>query len=494
MPTHLALSRSTSSAGRRNRRPAGAAALAAGALCALLLAGCPAIGPETAANGDLPDFGSRSSVSERDCFRPEDGRFDTSCLSDAELAALLSDMDNDGASNLEELKAGKDPDNPLDGPDIDGDGIDNGDDDDVDGDGVPNKHDFDVDGDSLFNGVDNDIDADGLLNKDDADADGDGLSDRWDLNDDGDDDPDDEEDEDAKPKDKLQDLIEKQGEGKLKESDKNDIASEIANRCQAIGETTRVQALLLDVTSLATDPNRDQPPTTVGPVTSAVDSVFRQLNGSLAYAKSLKKDKDEPLNKKELQGVLRDFLDRAEAVNGLARAYSGASVDQASSSVAALRDALGAGSRFTDAMTAIRGLAPPANAAPDRNELQNITDSVSRVAKAYKEADGRDVVDAYERLRMMVDDGSPGDQSEQLNRFVSRLEELARDLPITLREAVDQVVQEENDRRNMDEGESAEEDNDNGDNGNANGNDNEADNSNENGDESEEDNSNSNDE
>ena len=49
------------------------------------------------------------------------------------LAALALDSDNDGRSDLEELVLGNDPFDPLDGPDIDGDGIPNGEEPDVAG-------------------------------------------------------------------------------------------------------------------------------------------------------------------------------------------------------------------------------------------------------------------------------------------------------------------------------------------------------------------------
>ena len=104
----------------------------------------------------------------------------------AVLAALALDSDNDGRSDLEELVLGNDPFDPLDGPDIDGDGIPNGEDPDVDGDGIDNADDPDVDGDGILNGDDDDVDGDGLLASEDDDDDGDGILDLLDIDDDGD--------------------------------------------------------------------------------------------------------------------------------------------------------------------------------------------------------------------------------------------------------------------------------------------------------------------
>lgn len=109
-------------------------------------------------------------------------------LSDNELlviAALLGDSDHDGRSDIDEILAGLDPLNRFDGPDIDGDGILNGEDDDVDGDGTLNAYDDDVDGDGIKNEDDDDIDGDGLFNHtEDDDDDGDGIDNRIDNDDD----------------------------------------------------------------------------------------------------------------------------------------------------------------------------------------------------------------------------------------------------------------------------------------------------------------------
>ncbi len=103
-----------------------------------------------------------------------------------EGAALLGDCDGDGLADWEELLLGGEICNPFDGPDIDGDGIENGEDDDVDGDGIENGDDPDVDGDGLLNGEDDDVDGDGIANGDDSDVDGDFIRNRFDLDIDGD--------------------------------------------------------------------------------------------------------------------------------------------------------------------------------------------------------------------------------------------------------------------------------------------------------------------
>lgn len=122
-------------------------------------------------------------------------------LTDDERAvvALLVDSDRDGMLDLDEILAGLNPNDPTDGPDIDGDGIPNGEDDDVDGDGVLNAYDDDVDGDGIDNEEDDDIDGDGLLNRIlDEDDDGDGIDNLIDNDDnaDGLPDPEDEDDDD----------------------------------------------------------------------------------------------------------------------------------------------------------------------------------------------------------------------------------------------------------------------------------------------------------
>ncbi len=120
-------------------------------------------------------------------------------LSDEEagLASLLIDSDGDGMLDLDEIIAGTRPFWRFDGPDIDGDGIPNGEDDDVDGDGELNAYDDDVDGDGIENTRDDDIDGDGLLNRImDDDDDGDGVSNLIDNDDDADGFPDPEDDDD----------------------------------------------------------------------------------------------------------------------------------------------------------------------------------------------------------------------------------------------------------------------------------------------------------
>ncbi len=102
------------------------------------------------------------------------------------IAWLQSDLDKDGLSAEFELKYGLDPDDPTDGPDIDGDGIPNYRDNDVDGDGVINETDPDIDGDGIANGRDRDVDGDAVPDEIDFDMDSDGIRNEWDLDDDSD--------------------------------------------------------------------------------------------------------------------------------------------------------------------------------------------------------------------------------------------------------------------------------------------------------------------
>ncbi len=102
------------------------------------------------------------------------------------LAALLQDSDKDGRTDLDELVEGTNPNDPSDGPDIDGDGVPNDSDPDIDGDGIPNAYDDDVDGDGLLNKSDPDMDGDGKKNDVDDDPDGDGIEKKKDNDDDAD--------------------------------------------------------------------------------------------------------------------------------------------------------------------------------------------------------------------------------------------------------------------------------------------------------------------
>ena len=111
-------------------------------------------------------------------------------------AWLAYDSDNDGLTNELELEYGLDPEDPTDGPDIDGDGLINCVDDDIDGDGVPNESDPDIDGDSVSNSDDYDTDGDAIPDSVDFDTDSDSIRDRWDNDDDGDDEDDDDDDDD----------------------------------------------------------------------------------------------------------------------------------------------------------------------------------------------------------------------------------------------------------------------------------------------------------
>ncbi|MCO6436693.1 MAG: hypothetical protein J5J06_06350 [Phycisphaerae bacterium] len=153
----------------------------------LLGTACPSI-PTEQSREPNPDSTSGPIV---DPFDPQPSSPDEvqggSQPTDDEIAAILSvDSDNDGATDLEELASGGDPNDPTDGPDIDGDGILNGSDPDVDGDGLDNGVDPDVDGDGRLNGFDDDIDGDGLLEAEDDDDDGDGIPDLIDNDDNGD--------------------------------------------------------------------------------------------------------------------------------------------------------------------------------------------------------------------------------------------------------------------------------------------------------------------
>lgn len=116
-------------------------------------------------------------ISREECTQRH-GRFlgvGRECAIEYCLAFLAEiDTDNDGLTDLEEIETGLDPDDPTDGPDVDGDGVLNDDDPDIDGDGLPNHSDPDMDGDGLLNTVDPDLDGDGAPNIIDVEC-GDGF-------------------------------------------------------------------------------------------------------------------------------------------------------------------------------------------------------------------------------------------------------------------------------------------------------------------------------
>lgn len=154
--------------------------------CALIflpvVSGCSVSGTGESRSTDEPssqfvfpsDFTTGASAQANELFECSDCDFNDPAL----IASLFADSDNDGRANYEELLLGTDPFDPLDGPDIDGDGIPNGQDPDVDGDGILNVVGIDIDGDGLTNDLDDDADADGipdLLDEDDnADGEPDG--------------------------------------------------------------------------------------------------------------------------------------------------------------------------------------------------------------------------------------------------------------------------------------------------------------------------------
>lgn len=427
---------------RLNRRAARAAWLAGAAACCAWIA-CTPSGPPADDGGAALD--PVASGRDRPCFHPELGDFDISCLTEAELEAVLSDYDNDGRNNLEELMMGNDPYNPTDGPDIDGDGIPNGEDEDTDGDGVPNKYDFDVDNDGIFNGLDPDIDADGLLNADDPDSDGDLLSNRFDLNDDGDDEPDDEEEEeDEKKPEKLEDLIDRLKEGKLKDADKSAIAKEISERLGTLERQAEFQSALTDVVAQALSDKREQADVDVPQGIAAVDALYRQLADSLKFVKDQQKDPKAPLSKDKLKEVAADFSARAQAVSSFGKAFDTISHQDLSAAVSDLRAATGP-TKFAEISKVVRSLVKPGargTGEDERRELGIVTEGISRLARAFPEADTTDLLAAYDRLRELAGD-DPAFEAAEMTRLLKRMEEIVEDLPATIDDAVAQVEAEE---------------------------------------------------
>lgn len=411
--------------------------------------GCQPQQPADDAQSELPLLQAAGDP-DRPCFHPELGDFDISCLTEAQLAAVLSDYDKDGRNNLDELKMGGDPYDSSDGPDIDGDGVPNGDDDDTDGDGVPNKHDFDVDNDGLFNGHDPDIDADGLLNADDADSDGDLLTNRFDLNDDGDDEPDDEdEDEDEKEPEKLEGLIERLKDGKLKDADKNAIANEISERLGTLDKQAEFQAAIIDVVAQALSEDREQADTDVPQGIAAVDALYRQLSDSLKYVKDQQKDPKAPLTKEKLREVASDFSARARAVADFGKTFDTISHQDLSAAVSDLRAATGP-RKFAEISKVISTLVKPdarGTGEDERRELGIVTEGITRLAQTFPEADTADLLSTYDRLRELAGD-DPDFEAAEMTRLLNRMREIADDLPATIEDALAQVEDEEEQANN----------------------------------------------
>ena len=152
----------------------------------LAMAGCPQVGQTPAGLSgiaqDAPYDGSPLATDAENDDETERQR--------RALAWLESDLDQDGLTNGIELEFGLDPNDPTDGPDIDGDGVPNFEDDDVDGDGFINETDPDIDGDYVPNDRDDDVDGDAIPDEIDFDIDADGIRNRWDLDIDSDGDED----------------------------------------------------------------------------------------------------------------------------------------------------------------------------------------------------------------------------------------------------------------------------------------------------------------
>jgi hypothetical protein len=414
----------------------------------VLLAGCqggtglggdqPSAADPTGISRDLPPFSAAPAAQPcTGIFRDER---DLGCL-DPTVLLLLSDRDHDGLSDRDEMELGLDPDDPHDGPDVDGDNVPNGDDPDVDGDGIPNRHDFDLDGDGLFNGLDPDVDADGLLNHDDPDADGDGLSDRWDLNADGDGKPDDEEDEDDPTK--LEDLLEKNRMGKLSPDDRSKIADEIVDRLDSPEAKRDVLNALIDAITLGAGMNRLQPSADLSSEVHAVDAVYRQLSDALADVKKTNRvEKGDPLPKNKLPDVLGQFVPRATAVAELGKGYQVLSLDDLSKAVSSLVTALGSADRALEFAQALRDRAQGAGGeADERAHLNSFVNSARPLRDAFTSASGSDLVDAIDRLRTLAssDGGSDDMRNQRLASLLERMQELARDGETDIARAVTQL-------------------------------------------------------
>lgn len=151
-------------------------------LVLLALAGCPPVVddpvPEAQSVLDTAPADTTDLVEPNEAVDTDDQRRLT--------AWLASDTDHDGLPNGIELDFGLDFEDPTDGPDIDGDGVPNFEDDDVDGDGIPNDCDPDIDGDDVANVRDDDIDGDAIPDELDFDIDADGIRNEWDFDDDSD--------------------------------------------------------------------------------------------------------------------------------------------------------------------------------------------------------------------------------------------------------------------------------------------------------------------
>jgi hypothetical protein len=141
----------------------------------MTLAGCPPTD-----DGSSSSF-SGAELAAADANQIADAGVDGNERDRRILAWLNSDTDQDGLPNRFELEYGLDLEDPTDGPDIDGDGVPNFEDNDVDGDGLINETDPDIDGDEVPNGDDDDVDGDAVPDELDFDVDADGIRNEWDL-------------------------------------------------------------------------------------------------------------------------------------------------------------------------------------------------------------------------------------------------------------------------------------------------------------------------
>ncbi|MGE3182408.1 MAG: hypothetical protein AB7N71_12315 [Phycisphaerae bacterium] len=417
---------------------------AAASAITIVIAGCttmPALVEDTdmamSPNDPLQHSAQIQDVTE--CLNESGTEFDIDCLRRRGMIALLVDSDRDGLATYEELEQGLNPNDPLDGPDIDGDGIPNGEDDDVDGDGTLNRYDFDVDGDGLLNGFDPDIDADGLIGRDDPDEDGDDMSDRWDLDEDGDGDEDDDDDDDDDEETTLENLVGRLRRGELTDKDRQALAREIAEHLKAPAAQQAVLGAITEAVTRSQDLLRMSDALGIPAGIAAVDAVYDQLSKALTATRtSLGVKPGDPLPENALAAVVGEFLPRATAIADLANSFQLLSIRELSLAVSDLTAGLGSARRageFADALKDSSALDPLALTEDD--ELDKLVTSAALLGRVFDEAEPREILNVIRGLDELVD---TKEELFELVREVRDLGRMGRDLDDAYADVHDPLV------------------------------------------------------
>lgn len=357
-----------------------------------------------------------------------------------DLSRIPADTDGDAIPNVVD-------------DDIDNDGIPNEDDSDVDGDGDLNRDDDDIDDDGIDNDDDDDIDGDGVANDDDPDADGDGLSDRWDLDDDSDgtDDDEDDDDRDDEPSDRLEDLVAAvAGRGWLADSERQQIAVELARRFRDFNEINEFVNLLNRAEALNEAPNRPAPAGGFARDINSVDEIYKQLEGAIEEAKAGQFNPDGPIaNRARLRKALTAFKTRARAIVTTAELFGAVRFDEIGDNIEELGDSLEQ-ERLAPFVNGMRAQVPRNKFGMRSTELREfglLTKGGTRIGAAFRDSDADSILAGIGVLRTLATtEGENDPNDDEFDRLLDRLDEIKEeDDDIDLADAVLRIVDEEED-------------------------------------------------